>query len=44
VIDGADKKFENFIKPFNSRLEAYQKLKAELSKKLVDICDTITRF
>ena len=44
MIEEVDRKFEHFIKPFGNRLLAYRGLKENLSKKLVDICDIITRF
>jgi hypothetical protein len=39
-----DRKFENSVKPHNNRLEAYRRLKEQISKKVIEICDVFTKF
>jgi hypothetical protein len=39
-----DRKFENSVKPHNNRLEAYRRLKEQISKKVIEICDIFTKF
>ena len=44
LLEEVCNKIENSSQLYNGRLEAYRRLKEDLSKKLINICDTITKF